>query len=111
AALVFDDAKTRSQFYDLLQSLGDHVGEAVSPRIPGAAPVVQRELLALLGRLPTLPAGFSARAYLDSEEPLVRREAVRLLFRSPSERDGRIMGGFLDPGDRCVFCGRAAGGE
>src|SRR5439155_24497433 len=111
AALVFDDAKTRSQFYDLLQSFGDHVAEAISARIPGAPPAVKRELLALLGRLPTLPTGFSALAFLDSEEPLVRREAVRLLFRSPSDRDETIMSALSDPDDRVVFAGLTAAQE
>lgn len=111
AALVFDDAKTRSQFYDLLQSLGDHVGEAVSERIPNAPPIVQRELLALVGRLAASPSGFSARAYLDSEEPLVRREAVRLLFRSHVDRDETIMSALSDPDDRVVFAGLTAAQE
>ncbi|HYU52126.1 MAG TPA: hypothetical protein VEK37_04245, partial [Gemmatimonadaceae bacterium] len=111
AALVFEDAKTRSQFYDLLQSLGDHIGEALSQRIPEAPPLLQRELLALVGRLEAFPSGFSARAYLDSEEPLVRREAVRLLFRSPSDRDETIMSALSDPDDRVVFAGLTAAQE
>lgn len=111
ASLVFYDAKTRAQFYDLLQSLGDHVGEAISPRIQDAPPVVQRELLSLLGRLGAFPSGFSLRSYLDSEEPLVRREAVRLLFRSPSDRDETIMSALSDSDDRVVFAGLTAAQE
>lgn len=111
AAMVFDDAKTRGQFYDLLQLLGDQVGEAVSERISDAPPIVQRELLAFLGRLDILPSGFSARSYLDSDEPLVRREAVRLLFRSPSDRDETIMSALSDPDDRVVFAGLTAAQE
>ena len=59
----------------------------------------------------TLPSGFSVRAYLDSEEPLVRREAVRLLFRSPSDRDETIMSALSDPDDRVVFAGLTAAQE
>jgi hypothetical protein len=105
AAAVFDDAKIRSQFYDLLQSVGDQVGEAVAERIPDAPPVVQRELLSLLGRLSTLPSGFSAINYLANEEALVRREAVRLLLRNPAERDETIMSALTDTDDRVVFAG------
>jgi len=105
AAAVFDDAKIRTQFYDLVQSAGDQVGEAVAERIPDAPPVVQRELLALLGRLGTLPSGFSAINYLASEEALVRREAVRLLLRNPAERDETIMSALTDTDDRVVFAG------
>jgi hypothetical protein len=105
AAAVFDDAKIRSQFYDLLQSAGDQVGGAVAERIPDAPPVVQRELLALLGRLGTLPSGFSPVNYLASEDALVRREAVRLLLRNPAERDETIMSALTDTDDRVVFAG------
>jgi hypothetical protein len=105
AAAVFDDAKIRAQFYDLLQSLGDDVGATVAERIPTSTPIIQRELLALLGRLGTLPPGFSAINYLANEEPLVRREAVRLLFRNPSERDETIMSALTDTDDRVVFAG------
>lgn len=105
AAFAFEDAKMRSQLYDLLQSLGDGVGEAVAAHLPAAPPVVQRELLALIGRLCTLPAGFSPRSYLDVEDPLARREAVRLLLRNPADRDETIMTALSDPDDRVVFAG------
>jgi hypothetical protein len=111
AALAFEDAKTRTQFYDLLQSLGDNIGGAVAQRIPEVPPLLQRELLALVGRLGAFPSDFSARAYLDSEEPLVRREAVRLLFRSPTDRDETIMSALSDPDDRVVFAGLTAAQE
>ena len=105
AALLIDDAKARSQFYDLLQSFGDEIGEAVAARITDAPPHIQRELLSLLGKLTALPAGFSPRTLLNSPEPLVRREAVRLLLRSPSERDETIMSSLSDTDDRVVFAG------
>jgi hypothetical protein len=105
AAAVFEDAKTRAQFYDMLQSLGDDVGATSAERIPDFPPIMQRELLALLGRLGTLPSGFSAINYLASDEPLVRREAVRLLLRNPAERDETIMSALTDTDDRVVFAG------
>ena len=64
---------------------------------------MQRELLALLGKLAALPAGFSPRPFLDNEEALVRREAVRLLLRNPADRDETIMGALSDADDRVVF--------
>src|SRR3954469_23257968 len=102
---TFEDAKTRNQIYDLLQSLGDATGPAIALWIGGSAPIVQRELLALLGRLGSLPAGFSPRAFLDVDDPLVRREAVRLLLRNPADRDETIMTALSDPDDRVVFAG------
>ena len=105
AAAVFEDAKTRTQFYDLIQSLGDEAGESIAQRIAVSPPLVQRELLSLLGRLSTLPSGFSARSFLENEEALVRREAVRLLLRNPAERDETIMSALSDTDDRVVFAG------
>jgi len=111
AAMVFDDAKTRAQFYEILESFGDDVAKPVARRIPEAPPVMQRELLALLGRLSTVPTEFSLRDYLASPEPLVRREAVRLLLRDPSARDATIMSALADRDDRVVFAGLTAAQE
>jgi hypothetical protein len=105
AATAFEDAKTRTQLYDLVQSLGDEVGGAIATAIPNAPPGVQRELLALLGRLGALPEGFSPRAFLDVDDPLVRREAVRLLLRNAADRGETIMTALSDPDDRVVFAG------
>jgi hypothetical protein len=105
AGISFEDAKARAQFYELLLSLGEDIGQPVAEQIGGAPPVVQRELLVLLGKLSALPAGFSPRALLDSDDPLVRREAVRLLLRNPAERDETIMSALSDVDDRVVFAG------
>jgi len=105
AGVSFEDAKARAQFYELLLSLGEDIGQPVADQIGATPPVVQRELLVLLGKLSALPAGFSPRALLDSEDPLVRREAVRLLLRNPAERDETIMSALSDVDDRVVFAG------
>ncbi|HEY8832998.1 MAG TPA: hypothetical protein VIM21_10905 [Gemmatimonadaceae bacterium] len=107
----YEDAKIRTQFYDLLESLGDPIGPAVSEGISQAPPVVQRELIALLGRLGTLPANFSASEHLGNPEPLVRREAVKLLLRDPSARNEAIMAALTDHDDRVVFVGLTAAQE
>ncbi|MDQ6770645.1 MAG: hypothetical protein M3Z54_11745, partial [Gemmatimonadota bacterium] len=112
AAIAYDeDAKIRTHFYDILQSLGDGVWGAVSERIPHAPTLVQRELLAFLGRLGALPANFSAGDYLVSLDALVRREAVRLLLRDPSVRDVAALAALTDEDDRVVFVGLTAAQE
>jgi hypothetical protein len=105
ALAVFEDAKTRSQFYDLLQSLGDGVSTVIAGRVSDAPTFLQRELLGLLGRLGALPSGFSARSYIESEEALVRREAVKLLLRNPGDRDETVISALSDTDDRVVFAG------
>ena len=111
AAISLEDAKARAQFYDLLSSLGDQAGDVVAERITAAPPVVQRELLVFLGKLGELPAGFSPRVFLDSQDPLVRREAVRMLLRNPAERDETIMSALSDTDDRVVFAGLSVAQE
>lgn len=111
AAMVCDDAKIRSQYYDLIHSLGDTAGSAVAARIPVAPPAVQRELLSFLGRLNALPTNFSAADFLVSPEPLIRREAVKLLLRNPQLRDAVVMTALGDEDDRVVFVGLTAAQE
>lgn len=111
AGIVYEDAKIRTQFYEVVQSLGDGIGAAVAERIPKAPPIVQRELLAFLGRLDALPPNFSASDYVLNQEALVRREAIRLLLRDNSSRDGAVMTALFDEDDRVVFVGLSAAQE
>jgi hypothetical protein len=111
AAIVYEDAKTRGQFYDLIQSLGEDVRVHVSERIGNAPPLVQRELLAFLGRMGGPPEGFSSASYLASPEPLVRREAARLMLRDPATRDKTVLTALADADDRVVFVGLTAAQE
>jgi hypothetical protein len=111
AALVFEDAKARAQLYELLQSFGDEAGPPIAEMVPDTIPAVQRELMVLLGRLTALPTGFSPHAYLGNADPLVRREAVRLLLRDPAARGEAVMRALEDDDDRVVFAGLTAAQE
>jgi len=112
AGLVVEDAKARAQLYELLQPLGDEAGPAIAEMIPGTIPTVQRELLVLLSRLTALPSGFSAHEYLGNADPLVRREAVKLLLRGDGTTRGEaIMRALEDNDDRVVFAGLTAAQE
>jgi hypothetical protein len=111
ASLLHEDAKIRAHFYDLVFSFGDDIGGLVASAIPDAPPTVQRELLALLGRFARLPEAFAPGDYLLHEEPLIRREAVKLLLRDPQARDGAAMTALEDEDDRVVFVGLTAAQE
>ena len=108
AGIVYEDAKIRTQFYDLVHSLGDGIGTAVAERIPKAPPIIQRELLAFLGRVGTMPSNFSAQDYVLSPEALVRREAIKLLLRDSFGRDSAVMTALSDQDLRVAFIGLAA---
>jgi hypothetical protein len=88
-----------------LETLGDGVSTVIAGRVSDAPTFLQRELLGLLGRLGALPSGFSARSYIESDEALVRREAVRLLLRNAGDRDETIISALSDTDDRVVFAG------
>ena len=107
-AILIEEAKTRGQFYDLLLTLGDGIANEIGRCLPEATPNVQRELLAMIGKLGVMPSEFSAHAYLESDDPLVRREAVRLLLRNPADRDETIVAALSDTDDRVVFAGLSA---
>jgi len=111
AVVRIDDAKLRTAYYDLLESLGDEIGPDVAARLPGSPAHIQRELLTLLGRLPVLPESFTARPYLRHAEPVVRREAVRILLRDPAARETTILAALADPDNRVAFAGLAAAQE
>lgn len=108
ATVLIEEAKTRSQCYDLLLTAGESVGSEIARCLPEASTTVQRELLALIAKLDRMPSDFSPHTYLESDEPLVRREAVRLLLRNPADRDETIVAALTDPDDRVVFAGLSA---
>ena len=101
------DAKAREHHADLIVSLGGEVGSLVARRVGLVGPAAQRELLALLGRLPALPSDFFAAAYLRSGDALVRREALRLALREdhadPAARARVLRDALADADSRVVF--------
>ena len=111
AVLAIEDGKARLGYYELLESLGDDAGVEVAARLGSASPHILRELLALVGRLAVPPAGFSARPFVRHDDPLVRREAVRMLLRDPGARDATILSALGDPDNRVAFVGLAAAQE
>jgi len=111
AVVRIDDAKLRHAYYELLESLGEEIGSEVSDRLSGSPAHIQRELLSLLGRLPALPEGFTARPYLRHADPLVRREAVRILLRDAATRETTTLSALTDPDNRVAFAGLTAAQE
>ncbi|HEX6534621.1 MAG TPA: hypothetical protein VF041_08485 [Gemmatimonadaceae bacterium] len=91
-----DSRATRRRVLELLRGLGPEIGPAVVARLPGAPWYYQRNLLALLDRAATWPAGFSLAPYAAHADARVRREAIRILLGVPDEREGAICSGVRD---------------
>jgi hypothetical protein len=108
---VADETKTRERMMDLLATIGDDVGPYIVERLPSARAALQREFLVALGRLSALPQGFDPREYLRHPEPVVRREAVRLMLKDPATRDQTLISALSDPDDRTVFLALTAAAE
>ena len=97
------EPRRQTQIVNLLARLGSEITEFVVRRLRGAPPELQMQLLALLGRLPELPAGFSPAEWAKNRSPLVRREAIKLLLRRPETRDQGITLGLLDDDERTIL--------
>ncbi len=114
------DARSREHVYDLVAALGDAAPPLVARRLseldrPGVGAVVQRDLIALLGRLVpsgVLPHGVDLRRYLTAQDAQVRREAIKLLLRAGgSARDDALAASIDDSDARITYLGLTAACE
>ena len=119
AAEEATDAKARERFYDFVAQAGPKAISPTARRLAeatqgGGRATVQRELIALLGRLLTsetpLPPEIDLRRFLKSEDAAVRREAVKLLLRS-AKRDEAMLAALADSDGRIVYLALTAAHE
>jgi hypothetical protein len=125
AAAEVPDQKARERIYDLVGAAGPQARRMVARRLAEAeasnAPAsLQRDLLALIGRL--APSGESGggdeslakdvdvRRHLRHADPNVRREAVKLLLRTP-DREEALLAALADADDRTAYLGITAAHE
>jgi len=92
-------AKTRTarrRLLDVLSRLGDSIGPALVRRLATAPWYVQRNLLVIVGALPTWPEGFSPLPYVSHTDARVRREALRVMFKRAETRVAGITAAIGD---------------
>jgi hypothetical protein len=89
-------SSVRGRALRLLAEIGPSVAPAAAARLKNAPWYVQRNLLVLLRRLRTWPAGFSAVPYARHADARLRREAYRLLLEFPLHRTSAIVHGLDD---------------
>ncbi len=105
---VADSRTMRRRLLNRLSKLGPEVGPMLVARLPGAPWYVVRNLLALLASLPEIPAEFEVTQYAEHDDPRVRREAVKLMFRIPGLHDAAILTCLGDDDVQNVQLGLAA---
>jgi hypothetical protein len=114
------DARSREHVYDLVAALGDAAPPLVAKRLSeldrrSGGAVVQRDLIALLGRLVpsgVLPQGVDLLRYLTAQDAQVRREAIKLLLRAGGPGRDEALAASVDDGDgRITYLGLTAACE
>lgn len=105
---VADNRAIRRRLLTRLGKLGPSIAPMLIERLPGAPWYVQRNLLALLGSLPEIPADFPVAEYASAEDARVRREAIKLLLRLSGHRDEAIIAAVGDDDDANVRLGLGA---
>ncbi len=102
-ALATAEARaTRRALLDRLARLGAPMVPVVIARLGDERWYVVRNLLSLLQDLPGLPADFSAAPFAAHDDARVRREALRLQFRLPAERDQALVAALRDDDPRAL---------
>ncbi|HSE66798.1 MAG TPA: hypothetical protein VLB12_07415, partial [Gemmatimonadales bacterium] len=111
-ALEIADSRTsRRRLLTRLGKLGTDIGQSVADRLPGSPWFVQRNLLALMGSMPSWPRSFSPTTYAANTDPRVRREALKLMLRLPDYRDEAIGATFADDDEQVIRLGLTAAAE
>jgi hypothetical protein len=87
----------RRKLHDRVSVIGPGIGEEVVKRLTGTPWYVQRNMLTLLASMSTWPDGFTPEPWARHDDPRVRREAYRLLFRLPDKRSAALTAALADP--------------
>jgi hypothetical protein len=80
------DRHVRFRLLDLLARYGDAIGPLAAERLEGMPWYVQRNVLALLSRLPDRPMRYTPAGVMTHRDPRVRHEAISLAIADPAHR-------------------------
>jgi hypothetical protein len=103
-----DDRSTRAAIMKMLLALGPGIATIAIERLPTAPWYLQRNILVLLGRLESLPDGFSPASYSTHGDPRIRREAIKLLLDTKDRQEETIVMGLGDADEGIVGLALAA---
>ncbi len=97
-----DSQQTRRVLMDRIVRLGPSAAPAVVARLEDSRWFVQRNMLAILARLPELPQQFDVVGLLSHDDARVRRQAVELALQVPAARERALAAALTDSDDRIV---------
>ncbi len=100
--------QTRRVLLDRVVKLGPDIGPLILKFLDDRRWYVQRNMLAILGHLPSLPKGFDGAGFMQHADPRVRRETFLMLFNDPVQRDRAISMAVVDSDRRTVQLGLTA---
>ena len=109
--VITESEETRRLIVGRLGELCPAAALPLVARLDAANWNLRRGILGLMADLPVAPEGFPAKRYIDVNEPLVRREAVRLMLRSPSDQEEAVLSALADSDDRVVLLALHHGSE
>ena len=111
ALISSESVSTRKVLLDHLVEMGEIVAPVAMMHLNDPRWYVQRNMLCILGELTEKPDGFKADDFLQHEDPRVRREALRIMFKWPATRDRGIAHALADPDEGLVRLALGAAAE
>jgi hypothetical protein len=99
---------TRMGAYRRLVSMGDAAVPSILQLLQDERWYVQRNMLAMLNEMHYLPTGFSPAEFARHADARVRREAIAMWLRIPTELDRAIIAALKDTDERVLRLGIAA---
>jgi hypothetical protein len=103
-----EDERAQERMVELLASVGPAAGPLILERLPVMRWAHVRLLIALLGKHPEWPGGYSAALFVNHPDAQVRREALRQQLRAPETRDDAIVRALADASDSTLRLGLGA---
>lgn len=103
-----DSLATRKRLFTRLVSLAPRIGPDIVRRLGDERWYARRNMLALLGEIPSWPPKWTPAAHADDRHPAVRREAYKLMLRDERTRDRAVCGLLEDPDRKARSLGLAA---
>jgi len=102
ALAAADSRSARRRLMATLTVMGGAIAGTVIERLDRGEWFVQRNMLNILGEMDPLPPDFSPLRYLDHNDARVRREALRIAARLPTERTAALKRSLADANPQVV---------